>query len=152
MSPRLLIMVGALIAGLMLPLSAEAAPAQSRTALHMRTGPGVGYAVITVIPGGGWVEILDYAPNGWCLVRWAGYEGWSSCRYLAGVAEPRYVYPRPNVELYLGFPFGGWFYDYDRHYHPHYKVVPKKKYQPKYDYKKPRFDWKHDFRDHSWRQ
>jgi uncharacterized protein YraI len=139
MSPRLLMIVGALIAGLMLPASAEAALMRATTDLNMRATPGG--SRITVIPGGAWVDVSGYS-GGWCRVAWAGYYGWSSCRYLAGYAPPtRYVYPSPGVGIYLGFPLRPWIFDYDRDYRPRYRREPEPRY-PWY--------WRHD--DHDWRR
>jgi uncharacterized protein YraI len=140
MSPRLLIVIGALIAGLMLPASAEAALMRATTDLNMRTTPGG--SRIAVIPGGAWVDVTGYS-GGWCRVAWAGYYGWSSCRYLAGYAPtPRYVYPEPRVGIYLGFPLRPWIFDYDRDYRPYYRPAPRTKYLPRYPWY-----WRHDDHD-----
>lgn len=146
MSPRLTITIGALIAGLMLPAAAEAAPARTVTDLNLRTGPGVGYGRITVIPGGGWVEVLG-SSGGWCHVEWAGYGGWASCRYLAAAAPPpRYAYPRPDIGLYFGFGLRPWIFEFDRdrHYRPHYRV-PRYDRPPRYD-RVPRYPREGDYR------
>lgn len=139
MSPRLLFIIGAFLAGVMLPASADAAAARTTTALNMRTGPSTGYAVITVIPGGGRVEIIGRS-GGWCHVDYRGYRGWSSCRYLGGVAyAPRYVYPQPRVGVYLGFP-SPWIFRHDhdyRRYHrsrrPKYRDYDRRRWYRKWD-------------------
>jgi len=138
MSPRLMMIIGAFIAGLMLPASAEAALMRATTDLNMRATPGG--SRIAVIPGGAWVDVTGYA-GGWCRVAWAGYYGWSSCRYLAGYAPtPRYVYPSPGIGVYLGFP-GPWIFRRDYDYRPYYRSR-----QPKYrDYDRRRWLKKRDY-------
>ena len=114
MSVRLMVAVAALIAGLMLPARAEAESLRVTAGLNLRTGPGVGYAPIMVIPGGGWVELIGYS-GGWCEVEWAGYRGWVFCRYLAGVEPPGYYYPEPAApDLYFDFSFGRFAFDDER--------------------------------------
>jgi len=114
MSRRVMMMVGALIAGLMLPASAEAALGWTTTGLKLRTGPGVGYARIAVIPRGGQVEIVGYSGS-WCRVEWAGRVGWVYCRYLADAAPyGGYAYAEPVPPAYFDVPIEPWSFSRDR--------------------------------------
>ena len=120
MASRLLIIIGALIAALMLPRSADAAAMRTTNALNLRYGPGVGYAVITVIPARARVEVIGRS-RGWCHIEYRRYRGWSSCRYLVGVApSPRYAHPVPGVDIYPVFPTP-WIFDHDRDARPRHK-------------------------------
>jgi len=114
MSFRLMMIVGALLAGVTLPATAEAASMRTTTDLNMRASPGG--SRITVIPGGAWVEVIGYS-GGWCRVAWAGYDGWASCRYLASaVPDGRYYYPdpEPSFGFYFGAPRTQFFFGFDR--------------------------------------
>lgn len=63
---------------------AFAATAMVTTPLHMRTGPGTGYPVITTMPDGAVVDVRGCVRGyDWCRVDWAGFDGWASANYLA---------------------------------------------------------------------
>lgn len=96
---------------------AFAAPAEVTNDLNMRTGPGTNYGVVTVVPDGDTVDILN-CDGGWCRVRYAGRTGWVSASYLDdGVAaaprrriiveeEPIYVPPAVyGAPLLFGAPY-----------------------------------------------
>lgn len=117
MRTRAIVIIGAFIAGLMLPATAEAALGWTKTGLNLRIGPGVGHARIAVIPRGGRVEIIGYSGN-WCHVEWADEVGWVYCRYLAGVAPPGgYLYSPPvaGVDYDIGIEPFIFHHDRDRH-------------------------------------
>ncbi|MDP2620708.1 MAG: SH3 domain-containing protein [Hyphomicrobiales bacterium] len=135
MSPPAMMIIAAFIAGLMLPASADAASMRVTTGLNLRTGPGASYARITVIPGGGWVDLIGRSGN-WCDVSWAGYRGWVACRYLAG----GYYYPDRSPRVFFDFFLGPWIFDHDRdrHYRPHYRVPPRRDYRRD---RAPEFPW-----------
>lgn len=67
-----------------LTVSGGVAAAQSATAeLKMRSGPGTGYQVISVIPAGAPVAVTGC--NGrWCQVAYAGRSGFAPGGYLGG--------------------------------------------------------------------
>jgi len=126
MPARPMMMVGALFAGLMFSSGTDAEAARVTTYLNLRIGPGVGYAPITVIPGGGWVEVIGYS-GGWCRVEWAGYRGWVSCRYLADLAPPGgYYYPEPDDGVFFEFFLAPRIFERERH------DVPRKPRRPHY--------------------
>ena len=52
----------------------------------MRTGPGTGYSVITVVPVGTNVFIVEDNGQGWSYVDYNGTQGWVSSSYLGGYA------------------------------------------------------------------
>lgn len=54
--------------------------------LNMRTGAGTSYGVITVIPNGGKVEVLESA-NGWDKVVYNGNTGYASSTYLSAEVQ-----------------------------------------------------------------
>jgi uncharacterized protein YraI len=90
---------------------AAAATGYTETDLNMRTGPGTGYSVITAIPGGAPVEVLNCS-GGWCHVAWNGYDGYSSRAYLdigadAYAAAPSAVVVAPPPTVYYG---SGYYY------------------------------------------
>lgn len=116
---------------------ALAAPAEVTNDLNMRTGPGTNYGVITVVPGGDVVDVID-CEGSWCRVRYGGRNGWVSASYLGDTAvasaprrrviveeEPVYVAPPVVVgSPYLyGEPYG---YGPRRYYQGQY-------YGPRYD-------------------
>lgn len=96
---------------------ASASPAYTEAALNLRTGPGTGYAIVTSMPPGAPVNIID-CYSGWCEITWGGYRGFASRSYLtsAGYAAPSYAPPAyygsygPSVGIF----YGG---DYDRRRH-----------------------------------
>ena len=136
MSLRKVLFALALTGGLLLPAAAQAAVNYAVTALNMRTGPGTGYARVTVIPGGGAVQVYHCARGGrWCQVNWRGRVGWVSARYLASGYAPRRYYRAPSRYYYTpapyyygGYPFSGFGFYFGtspryyghRHYRPRY--------------------------------
>lgn len=64
------------------PVIAEASEIKITTAnLNMRTGPGTGYAVITVIPKGSKVTVNGYTGD-WAKVTYSGKNGYAHSSYL----------------------------------------------------------------------
>lgn len=53
--------------------------------LNMRTGPGTGYAIITVIPKGAQVSVSGYSGD-WAMVSYGGKSGYAHGGYLKNVA------------------------------------------------------------------
>jgi uncharacterized protein YraI len=57
--------------------------------LNLRTGPGLGYAIIDVMPTGSALELLGEIQDGWYPVRYAGYlKGWASAEFIGGEPTP----------------------------------------------------------------
>ena len=53
--------------------------------VNLRTGPGTGYGVLTVMPAGAQVAVYDYG-NGWAHVYYLNnYEGYCSTSYVSGL-------------------------------------------------------------------
>ncbi|MGB4587874.1 MAG: NlpC/P60 family protein [Clostridiaceae bacterium] len=73
-------------------VSAQEVPVQVSTYkfatanLNMRTGAGTSYGVITVIPNGSKVEVLE-SSNGWDKVVYNGNTGFASSTYLSSEAQ-----------------------------------------------------------------
>jgi uncharacterized protein YraI len=67
------------------PVVAYAAhPANTHTThnLNLRTGPGMGYPVQTVVPAGAAIDINSCGVE-WCHVYWGSAAGYVAGRYLA---------------------------------------------------------------------
>lgn len=126
MSLRKVLFALALTGGLLLPAAVQAAVNYTVTALNMRTGPGTGYARITVIPAGGAVQVYN-CTRSWCKVNWRGRVGWASARYLSGSYAPRRYYRTPAPYYYGGYPYSGFSFFFGsspryynrRHYRSH---------------------------------
>jgi len=91
----------------------------------MRTGPGVNYPRIAVIPRGAAVTIRGCVRNHrWCDVAWRGWRGWVSARYLVWTRYRRPIY-RPGYPPLWGGPIIVFHFDryHDRWYRdrPWYK-------------------------------
>jgi len=114
---------------------AAAATVVADADLNVRSGPGVQYPVVAVIPDGAPVDATA-CQGGWCHVDYRGRVGWASSTYLTGAVaaapyaysyaytEPYYAEPY-NYEYYgpfgfgLGpaFAYGGGFYGYHHFHH-----------------------------------
>lgn len=74
------------IAGLVLLMStvaALAANAEARTAVNVRSGPGLGNAIVDSLYAGEDVEVAECtADRSWCYVTHSGPDGWVSSDYL----------------------------------------------------------------------
>ena len=109
MRPRLQMVVLALVAGLLagglaLPDMALAANGSTTGSVNMRTGPGVSYPRIAVIPRGAAVTIRGCVRDSrWCDVSWRGWNGWVSARYLAWIRYSQPIY-RPGYPPLWGGP------------------------------------------------
>jgi uncharacterized protein YraI len=71
-------------AGALLLLSAEFAsadPALATANVNLRQGPGTSYSVITTIPGGSTVDVINCTGE-WCNVEWRGRGGYAVARNL----------------------------------------------------------------------
>lgn len=77
---------------------AAAATGITEADLNMRRGPGTNYGVITAIPAGSPVEVLECSGN-WCAVAWSGYQGYSSRSYLDIGAAAYGAVPPPVVAV-----------------------------------------------------
>lgn len=73
------------------------------TDLHLRAGPGPGYDVITVMPGGQGVVLEGcLEDSNWCQVTFAGQTGWAYGTYMAfDVAGERVILAeaRPRIDI-----------------------------------------------------
>ena len=126
-------------AGLLLPAAAQAAASYAVSSLNLRAGPGTGYGRIAVIPAGGRVEIYTCtAGSAWCNVNFAGYVGWASGRYLAGIAPVRRYYRPAPPPYYAPYPSTGFSFffgapSYNYGYHPR-RAYPRYRHAPNYGY------------------
>jgi uncharacterized protein YraI len=106
-----------LFAGLVLPAAAQAANGITTGNVNMRTGPSTGYPVIVTIPYRARVTIYGCVRAfRWCDVRWAGWRGWVSSRYLSSTGY--YGRPAHVWGPIIGVPIIRFHFDnyHDRHY------------------------------------
>ncbi len=69
---------------LLMPITALAAgPAIVREELNLRSGPGLGYAVVSVMPAGAAVNVTGDPSEGWFPVRYNELNGWAYAEYIA---------------------------------------------------------------------
>ena len=88
MSLRSLLFVLAALAGLAMATQAEARVTTG--VVNMRTGPGVSYGVITMVPAGVYVPVHSCSGS-WCSISFAGRRGWISANFLSGTGYNRGV-------------------------------------------------------------
>ncbi len=72
------------------PVTALAAgSAIIREELNLRSGPGLGYAVVSVMPAGSTVRVTGDAAEGWFPVQYNEIDGWAYAEYIAvnGLAQ-----------------------------------------------------------------
>ncbi|MTI16644.1 hypothetical protein E1162_05250 [Rhodobacteraceae bacterium RKSG542] len=84
---------------------ASAWPARNTQPLNFRTGPGTGYHAVLVIPYGQYLEVRGC--EAWCLVTYAGRDGWVSSNYIApleGGPPPIVTAPPVTRPPYWGIP------------------------------------------------
>jgi len=103
--------------------------------VNMRTGPGIRFARVTVIPAGSLVNIRQCLPDRyWCRVYWRGFRGWVSRRYLRyGEYRPR-SYGPPII----------YFEHRDRRWHDDHDRWHKRRVYPKRKKKSDRRKWNRD--------
>jgi len=105
-----------LAGALLLAGAGMADAAMVRSDLNLRSGPGTGYRVVTVMPAGAEVDVLGCSGS-WCRVAWGSAEGYASASYLAG--EPAYAVAPPPVVVepapLFSFGFSTWDYGWGGH-------------------------------------
>jgi uncharacterized protein YgiM (DUF1202 family) len=114
---------------------ANAYPASARTAVNLRSGPGVGYRIIGSVPRFAVVDVRTCQPR-WCQVNWRGRIGYVARVYLqvrpgqpqqpSPLPPPHNPYPPYNPPYDPGYP-GNPPYD------PGYPNDPYPPYNPPYD-------------------
>ena len=73
-----------LLASLLMPITAHAAePATVNEELNLRSGPGLSYRILTVMPTGSAVEITGEVAEGWYPVRYNNFDGWAYAEYIS---------------------------------------------------------------------
>lgn len=80
--------------------------AEATATVNVRSGPGVGYAIVDTLSAGEDVDIDHCVISGWCLVHKVGPDGWVSARYLTdndGTSDG----PAPKPEISFGFSIEG---------------------------------------------
>ena len=80
------LVAGATLAMAVSGMAAFAAPAVATTAVNVRSGPGISYAVVDVLLTGQRVNVNRCEEN-WCFVEKDGLDGWVSSRYLAPASD-----------------------------------------------------------------
>jgi uncharacterized protein YraI len=107
-----LLVAGAAAVGLTAPGFAQEF-VQTTSDLNLRGGPGTDHPVVTTMPAGAEVEILQCPePGTWCELSFAGNVGWASANFLTvdpaptgaieerRVTEPRDPAPAPATGGY----------------------------------------------------
>lgn len=122
---------------------AEASEIKITTAnLNMRTGPGTGYAVITVIPKGSQVTVNGYSGD-WAKVTYSGKNGYAHSSYLKNESSTvRYTTanlnlrtgPGTSYSIILTMPKGSKVYVLDTKY-----AWPKVRYTDREGYANPSY-------------
>jgi uncharacterized protein YraI len=79
----------------MFPAAVLAEPASVTTSVNMRTGPGIGYSVIQVLPARAQVDARCEPGRTWCQVTYGASAGWISAAYLDDVAAAPPQAPTP---------------------------------------------------------
>jgi len=83
-------------------ISVSAAEIKVTTAnLNLRSGPGTGYSIITVMPKGAEVTVTGYS-GGWAKVNYGNYSGYASNTYLALKSSGTTYYTTANLNLRTG--------------------------------------------------
>ncbi len=76
------------------PTSGPTGTAYTTTSLNLRSGPGTGYGVVTVMPSGASVTLTGRTQSGFASVSYGGTSGWASSTYLSQTAPaPRQPAP-----------------------------------------------------------
>ncbi len=136
------------IAGLLVSAGAASAlPAVAENDVNIRTGPGIQFAIIGVLPAGAAVDV-GQCMGAWCLVNFGGQTGYVSQAYLSmnapvasGYGEPySYGYAEPYAYGYAE-PYG---YDYG--------VAPAYGYDYGYSGYEPGFGFGVTFGDREFRE
>lgn len=113
---RIIAAAGALALAVLLPAVAEASVfGVARTNVNMRTGPGVSFARITVVPAGAPIRVFDC--GSWCRVSYSGAVGWVSARYIAS------EFPRPSRYV-VRRQWGPYYGDPGRYAYPYWRRSP----------------------------
>jgi uncharacterized protein YraI len=84
MTLKTTLIAGAIAAGVLAPVAAEAAYVTG--SVNLRTGPGTQYARITTIPAGARVNVSGC--SSWCAVNYRGIRGYVSASYVSGGGGP----------------------------------------------------------------
>lgn len=81
---RLGIALFLLLTMLITPIGALAASAATISDdVNLRSGPGLGYRVLTLMPAGATVNVTGDASEGWYPVRYENVDGWAYAEYVA---------------------------------------------------------------------
>jgi len=81
---RLGIALFLLLTMLITPVSALAASAATISDdVNLRSGPGLGYRVLTIVPARATVSVTGDASEGWYPVRYENVDGWAYAEYVA---------------------------------------------------------------------
>ena len=97
----------ALLCGtLLIPVSASAEQGFASTSVNLRAGPGTGYPVIAVIPGGARVNIVGCLSNyAWCDVAWGRNRGMGLWALPSGPRDVALGSPEPGAVRHDRFQF-----------------------------------------------
>lgn len=107
-----------LATGILAGTATVSAAAIVTNALNLRTGPGTFHEVITAMPAGAEVGVVNCS-GAWCAVNYRGMRGYASSAYLEGpnvVGPPVVVRSRNSAPRY----YDEYAYDYDPAYYYDY--------------------------------
>jgi len=91
----------ATLAFAMLPVVAQAAPAEVRATVNLRMGPGPGYQAFVTLPAGTPVEVYECLPQGgWCDVSYGNVRGWVAGRMLVTYGRTARARPVPPPPMF----------------------------------------------------
>lgn len=86
-------------------VASATALARATNSVHIRLGPGPGYAVVGVIPENGRTTVRDcIRGSGWCQVTYRGIRGWAYSTYLTAANPARALVDLSQNRAALGIP------------------------------------------------
>ena len=71
----------------------------AKTALNVRSGPGISYNVVDILYAGEVVKVTQCVSNGWCRIEHSGPDGWVSSNYLKPTPDINGVSPDPSCSI-----------------------------------------------------
>jgi uncharacterized protein YgiM (DUF1202 family) len=85
--------------------------AEATASVNVRSGPGVGYAVVDTLSPGEIVDIDRCVNSGWCYVVKSGPDGWVSGRYLTD-EDGSSSGPAPRSDVSFSFSIEGFSFSF----------------------------------------
>jgi len=96
-----------MVAFLTTTMAALAVPAIAKSAVNVRTGPGINFSRVDTLHRGERVNVTQ-CQNGWCYVQKSGPNGWVSGNYLLRANTGSITHPRkPAINFGFSINTGG---------------------------------------------